>query len=56
MGTISNLLGPVLLDTANTDLGTRIFGLDAQLIFDAVVLAINIFLLLYCCHISCSIL
>lgn len=45
MGTISNLLGPVLLDTANTDLGTRIFGLDAQLIFDAVVLAINIFLL-----------
>ena len=45
LGTISNLLGPVLLDTANTDLGTRIFGLDAQLIFDAVVLAINIFLL-----------
>lgn len=45
MGTIGNLLGPVLLEAADTDLGTRIFGLDAQLIFDAVVLAINIFLL-----------
>lgn len=46
MGTISNLLGPVLLDAAAEDgLGTRIFGLDSQLIFDAVVLAINIFIL-----------
>lgn len=46
MGTISNLLGPVLLDAAAEDgLGKRIFGLDSQLIFDAVVLAINIFIL-----------
>lgn len=47
MGTISNLLGPVLAEatTEAADYGTRIFGLDSQLIFDACVLAINIFLL-----------
>ena len=47
MGTIGNLLKPVLLDAATEtgDYGTRIFGLDSQLIFDAVVLAINIFIL-----------
>lgn len=44
MGTISNLLSPALLETGE-DLGTRIFGLDAQLIFDACVLAVNIFIL-----------
>lgn len=47
MGTISNLLGPVLAEAASeaSDYGTRIFGLDPQLIFDACVLAINIFIL-----------
>ncbi|MBQ1192600.1 MAG: F0F1 ATP synthase subunit B [Lachnospiraceae bacterium] len=44
---MGNLLKPVLLDAATEtgDYGTRIFGLDSQLIFDAVVLAINIFIL-----------
>lgn len=45
---VLNLLRPVLLEVsteAADNLGDRIFGLDPQLIFDAVVLAINIFLL-----------
>lgn len=48
MGTISNLLMPVLAEAsteAADNLGDRIFGLDPQLIFDAVVLAVNIFIL-----------
>jgi len=49
LGTISNLFGSVLADAAtqvaSEDYGTRIFGLDAQLIFDAAVLAVNIFIL-----------
>lgn len=45
MGTVSNLVKPVLLNAAADDYGTRIFGLDTQLIFDACILAINIFIL-----------
>ncbi len=46
MDILSNLvMNPVFMDAASEVGGLRIFGLDAQLFFDAGILAINIFIL-----------